>query len=83
MSSVSNDGFIGDEITPSSSLIYEDPVRNTVDGEYDSTWIQPNNHGLVIRLHANGMLGRYFFMWAYLVGAKTVEGIDGQCVIKK
>ena len=37
MSSVSNDGFIGDEITPSSSLIYENPVRNTVDGEYDST----------------------------------------------
>jgi hypothetical protein len=29
------------------------------------------------------MLGRYFFMWAYLVGAKTIEGIDGQCSNKK
>jgi len=44
MSSVGNGGFIGDEITPSSSLVYEDPVRNAVDdiamdcsGENDST----------------------------------------------
>jgi hypothetical protein len=44
MSSVNNDGFIGDEITPSSSLLYKDPVHNTFDGkvmdhsgEHDST----------------------------------------------